>query len=290
MFYAVPGKAFLFGEYSILNQSSAGVFTFGPAFELSNQNGAPLSGLHPNSPARKLLDRYEVRVEDENYFFKSHLKDGKGCGTSTAEYLMAAHIIAEKKNLKIPFAELFKLYRSFHTTQPSGADLKAQAVGGVLLLQEKGSSKSLKNWPFQNLKLHLFKRPHKLVTHSHLDELNLSALKASSLAILAHLCRISFETGDEEGFLKNIKLFTEELVQRQLQSAEVLAECSELNALIQGRGYARGSGAMGYDLICVFILNSNFRELKSWADKYGLFEIATDRDIWKNEIYSVDAI
>ena len=110
---SVPGKIFIFGEYSVMSGGEAILATLSPAFDCSWNNN---SKIHPESPAGLFLEVNHTRV-----FTKVDAGLGAGFGSSTAE------LISANEYLELPWSEkrLWTWYRA-NFGPASGADLVVQ--------------------------------------------------------------------------------------------------------------------------------------------------------------------
>lgn len=110
---SVPGKIFIFGEYSVMAGGEAILAAVSPSFECTWNN---TSKLHPDSPAGRFLTENKVQM---SIVAANGL--GAGFGSSTAE-LIAANACVDQ-----PWSgeRLWAWYHE-HFSPASGADLAAQ--------------------------------------------------------------------------------------------------------------------------------------------------------------------
>ncbi len=153
--YTAPGKVFLLGEYAVLAGSPAVIAAVPPRFALQvarESKGAFTSAFHPQSPAGKLLDWAErigvdeakvSAIRDSGAFADSHGGRG-GFGGSTAEFALVYQALSESgaSGWDRDWHRVWKLYRELTSPRegsayaaPSGADLVAQWLGGVVLFE-----------------------------------------------------------------------------------------------------------------------------------------------------------
>lgn len=106
----VPGKIFLFGEYSVMSGGEAVVAAISPEYQLQRDLSA---NLHPDSPAGKFLE--------QGLSFSLSQGAGPGFGSSTAELILVNDTLDE------PWSDrsLWTWYRE-HYLPASGADLAVQ--------------------------------------------------------------------------------------------------------------------------------------------------------------------
>ena len=174
---SIPGKVFLMGEYAVLKGAPAWVASIQPRFEWSKSQRTPLDDSffpHPQSPAGRYLDSLGLWTKTGGWYDPF---DGLGgFGGSTAEFLAA---LFSRVDLPVDTKECHRLYQSFSKTDdgyiPSGADLIAQKVGGIVQVQNINTNQDIE---FQNVTLPagahwlVFSASHlpgrKTKTHSHL--------------------------------------------------------------------------------------------------------------------------
>lgn len=136
--YSVPGKVFLLGEYAVLGGLPALVASVGPRFRVSvsaaERNFS--NPFHPRSPASRLVDWARSMSATELGFFFEDSTTG-GFGASTAQFALAYRAFADSEKWDQSWKRIWKLYRELtppaRGLPPSGADLVAQWMGGVVL-------------------------------------------------------------------------------------------------------------------------------------------------------------
>jgi mevalonate kinase len=263
----VSSKTFLIGEYSVLNGGPALVLSHGPAFEIGfeSQN----SSFHPESPAGVWCQRSGADIHAFS-FVDPHNGRG-GFGASSAQFLAAwlsvrgrsthksiAEIL-ESLLLRDPLgrvsmtenavAELLRDYRSTLKSPASGADLLAQLLGNVALIDPNRRLWESWSWVFEQFTFSIFRTGQKIQTHVHLQGLDPS----SSFALLEKHSRAAiaaFYDLRAQAFAAAINLFREELFSLGLEHPHTtglvarLRECPEVVAV-------KGCGAMGADVVLV---------------------------------------
>lgn len=177
---SIPGKVFVMGEYAVLKGAPAWVAAIQPRFEWSHSQRTPLDAAffpHPQSPAGKYLDSLGLWAKSGGWF--DPYEGLGGFGGSTAEFLAAM-----QSRLKIPLdiKEWHRLYQQFSKNEegitPSGADLIAQKLGGILKIKNINTSESLEispvTFPAQSCTWLVFSASHlpgrKTKTHEHLAQ------------------------------------------------------------------------------------------------------------------------
>ena len=171
---AVPSKVFIIGEYAVLDGSPAIVATFAPRFTLAcvSSSEAKKEVFHPDSPAGRLMK--QSRWEGIWEFVDPYSGSG-GFGGSTAEFLLT-YAVAQLKSDLNPVPEnawdAWSRYRRF-TPRASGADLVAQWLGGVVVVDLKKQSALQLDTDRIGNSILVFSAAHqenrKVKTHEHLD-------------------------------------------------------------------------------------------------------------------------
>lgn len=291
MIIHIPGKTFLLGEYAVLQGGSALIACTKPYFTLcaSKKNldlflppsrGKVRKGehnlpFHSESPAGKFILDHPETFKSLNLTWSSPYPQG-GFGGSTAEFLACYQFHHHINNLSFSFNELYKTYLSYAYketgTPPSGADLIAQTQEKIVYFQPQKSPISL-NWPFEDLSLLLFKTPHKLPTHQHLETLK----NLPDLASLSHLTQQGYEALQEKNrpdFIQTMNDYasqlnqlhlTTELTQTLLQKLKQHPACLAI----------KGCGALGADVIAAIISTTQENEFIALSQTCQLTLIAT---------------
>lgn len=299
----VPAKTFLIGEYLALRGGPAVVLGTRPHFNFQWEVGeSTLGEFHPESPAGKWLSGSGLRVR---------VSGGRvGFGSSTAEFLGAW--IAKRaerlslqgtqrwvqsiegdfegrlsaawpeRHVDVPpsWLELLSDYRSV-APQASGADLVAQAVGGVAIWDERKAVLQRLPWRMRELKFSIFATGVKLATHAHLQNLNLDAVE--SLRPWAEDAVAGLEAGDADRVVASIRGCARELEALGLVT-EVTVE--HLRALdeIPGVRAAKGCGALGADAVLVLHDVEVEDELRRIALQRGLEFFAGESDLLESNL------
>lgn len=174
---SVPSKAFLLGEYAVLEGAPGIVSTFSPRFTLGSgaendaQQTLPL--FHPDSPAGRFL---EENPWEAIWEFQDPHQGAGGFGGSTAEFLLA-YAISEIKREKAPDANsVWDAWARYKKINPSasGVDLIAQWLGGTVLVDTQ--KKSAQRMEVGNIgkAILFFSAAHqperKVRTHEHLNK------------------------------------------------------------------------------------------------------------------------
>ncbi len=238
----IPSKTFLMGEYSVLIGGRALVMAHAPFFEFGD--GHKKVSFHKDSPAGKIS-------EDKEFSFLDPYSGAGGFGGSTAEFLG----VQLQKNPGARRSELMQSYLSLFEDDgvpPSGADLCAQSFLKECVVEYKKDPLSVftHQWPFSNLRVLIFKSDRKVKTHSHLNELCMKQL--GELANASEEAVEAFVSGDLKAFISFVDEFTKEQAIRGLLESSTMRLIVSLNK-IDGVRTSRGCGAMGADVVSVFV-------------------------------------
>ncbi|MGH1467520.1 MAG: hypothetical protein ACRBBP_01390 [Bdellovibrionales bacterium] len=242
----IPSKTFLIGEYTVLLGSKALVLSHSPFFSVEDKK--PEEAFHPKSPAGKLLSKSK---KEQNFTFLDPHKGSGGFGGSTAEYLAAYQFIKSDTKTDEILKDYFTNFEEV-SNKPSGADLCAQSYceEGVLEYKKEPLEHELHNWPFKDLEVLIFKTKDKVKTHTHLDSVSLENLE--TLKVIAEEAVALFKEGDEQGFLGLVDAFTKEQAMQGLLHENAMRLIYAINQ-IKGVSTSRGCGAMGADVLAVFV-------------------------------------
>lgn len=178
-----PGKVFLLGEYAVLRGGPALLWATGPRFELTVPGGTrPEPG---PSPRGRMVTWCEGEgLRPPMYDFRDPLGGKGGFGASTAEFLLLyAGMTGE-----LDWEHAYAAYREITAAEtsalpPSGADLVAQARGGLTLFRP--SQYSVEDLPTATIEqsLLIFSATdipgRKVATHEHLAGAELARVVAA---------------------------------------------------------------------------------------------------------------
>lgn len=242
----IPSKTFLMGEYSVLLGGRALVLTHAPFFSIEDR--APETKFHPESPAGKLLTEKNV---EQAFSFIDPYEGAGGFGGSTAEYL-GASLFCDVKIQRRELLEKYFSYFSKQATPPSGGDLCAQSflTEGVVEYSKDPLEAVHHNWPFQQMGVLVFKTVNKVQTHKHLEDLSLK--KLNDLANTSEEAIEAFVKRNESLFLSGVDAFTKEQALQGLLHENTMRLIYEINQM-EGVYTSRGCGAMGVDVLTVFV-------------------------------------
>ncbi len=297
----VPSKTFLLGEYAALVGGPSLVLSHEPDFlfvaeseaganRSSNEKAQKLE-VHTESPAGRLIRRQPGQAEPL-YFLDPHAGQG-GFGRSTAEFLafwlgsqtqsMGSQLeVTERDPLgRIRMDEnmvkrLLADYRG-PTVQPSGADLLAQVLGHVALVDPKRRLWESWSWQFESLDFAVFRTGLKVPTHDHLKELVYDSY--SSLTQLARDGVSSFYDLRPQAFVESIKNYREELLRLRLEhghTTEIVERLMSEKFVLA----AKGCGSLGADVVLILVSRDTSDEvLKGVGRPLGLSLVARSRNL-----------
>lgn len=266
----VPGKTYLFGEYSVLLGGAAIGLATAPCFQIEYEKqiksgsvgasesspSAAKSGLiqfHPESPAALYLAKHKKSVA-------AKLRDPYllgGFGRSTAEYWAA--IIPDLLANPQGFHSLLNEYKSLH--QGSGIDLAFQYFGSICLADPTHGFFQTFSWHFENLDFLIISTGQKIATHEHLKALDLNSLK--DLPALSEKLTHVFAANKEFEFLSLMKQWSARLIEHGLvhpKSLELKAQLESFESI----KLAKPCGALGADVILVFFARSQKETVKNF--------------------------
>lgn len=253
--FSAPSKTFLAGEYAVLKGASALILSTTPRFELRAERGGETSvrGIPAGSPAAKWLDQRAPLLRDWKLEFVDPHEGKGGFGASSAQFLFV-HALTTLLQVSVSRAvsglDLQALWNDFKVLgggQASGADLLAQATGGVALV--RGSEAQVAAWPFPELEFAILRTGNKVATHTHLAALDYEPLER--LVEPANWVTECFRHGSVEKFLQAIKAYSMALGELHLQAPSTLKLLSALEEQSWCKA-AKGCGALGADTLLVF--------------------------------------
>ncbi len=280
--FSVPSKTYLMGEYAVLQGRPATVLTHGPRFRLrvSQVAGGGCAGIHPLSPAGRWIRKNAKVFADLSLEFLDPHEGRGGFGASSAQFVLvhtagktAEKFFAGAVNPK----EIWDDFRSLHEDEivlPSGGDVVAQTLGGVVNFQIDPWQIKAATWPFPDLTVLVVPTGMKIATHEHLRErLPLS----ERLLNLAEQGANAFQSGDGAAFLKLILQYAEELESLRLvadSTRELIAQLSASPEVLA----VKGCGAMGADVLAVFVHKKDASLIKQKLNDEGLSVLATSSE------------
>lgn len=278
---SVPGKTFLFGEYSVLAGGVAVILGTEPRFKLKVSSGEGSSLFREGSPAHNLYLSQRERLEGLLFEFENPYRAG-GFGASGAEFILLTRFLQEGLGLSFlpapeatvsSAARVLDLYFSFErAAKPSsGSDVLTQWLGGSILYQPRRRLEKFR-WPFADLDFSIFSTEVKVATHEHLAGLDPG--KAAGLAEAAQAVAGAL-TKDENDFCEALASWSVRLAEAGLTSRASLEHAHAFER--EGARLARGCGAMGADTLIVIHDSDERARFRSLGTELGL-RYQTGRD------------
>ena len=280
---SAPGKTFLMGEYAVLARGPALVLNTAPRFELRVTAGAgAVRGIPDGAPAARWLKARAPLLESYDLEFRDPYAGAGGLGASGAQFLLVHTLTtflqhAFSRTLDGPMlADVWSDYQTLTDHQGSGADLLAQAVGGVAALDLGLTTAVARAWPYPDLGWTLARTHQKVSTHEHLRTLDRAAL--TLLVRPAQECAAAFGTAPAEVFLSQLREFTEQLIALKLRAAPTANLVERLDAE-PWCVFAKGCGALGADVVLIIHPTGERERVKQYLRKQSLLMLATDADL-----------
>jgi mevalonate kinase len=280
--FYIPSKTFLMGEYAVLHGGPALVMAHAPRFSVKIQadaNGA-VEGLHPMSPAGQWVRQNMAKFSGVKMSFVDPFAGKGGFGASSAQFVGAYAWSQLPPGRWHEYAvnpeDLWRAYKSLnHGTgqPPSGADVTAQALGGVTIFQSSPFMAKSMAWPFENLVVVLARTGEKLPTHEHLRE----RLPVSDhLIALSRMGTSAFAEGRAQDFINSFRAYGEELERLQLVTMNtrgLIAQAASDRSVIA----VKGCGAMGADVLAVLCDRENLGAVERMLGAMNL-EVVSNSD------------
>jgi mevalonate kinase len=276
MTYAIPSKTFLEGEYLALEGYESIVITTTPCFLINPLKTTP-SSIHPDSPAGLMQKKAGL----SEFEFIDPYNGLGGFGASSAQFIGAYLIWAQKNNVSPSLWGLVQSYRDIHETYsgkiPSGYDVIAQALGGIVFIHSNEKKVKHLQWAFKETGFLFFHTQHKLATHTHLNTApplkHQEALRQTVLRGLE-----AFEKQDSILLAQSINGYAACLRQQNLMTS-VTAICLDALMPMAGVLAAKGCGALGSDVIMVLAESHAMESIKIKATQLGLKFIADNFNV-----------
>lgn len=280
---SAPSKTFLVGEYAVMNQGTALVLNTTPRFKLALTVGDGLvSGIPQGSPAYRWLEERRPLLEGWNIEFRDPHKGAGGLGASGAQFLLV-HCLTTF--LQSSFAralagpdlkDVWNDYQVLSEGQGSGADILAQATGGLAQVDMSTLTATRRSWPYPELGWVIVRTHQKVPTHEHLTHVD-----RTSLSLLNHPateCVQSFGSAPSEVFIGHLKAFALRLRELGLQAPSTLS----LVNLLEKEEWclmAKGCGALGADTVVFFYPLLERERVNTFLRKTSLQVAATHLDL-----------
>ncbi|GAB4391610.1 MAG: hypothetical protein Tsb005_02110 [Gammaproteobacteria bacterium] len=279
---SVASKTFLVGEYIALRGEPCIVVNTQPRFPFhfhqSTTETLNEASFAKGSPSHRLLAHYPELHNYRYHAFDPHHKQG-GFGASTAEFaalfsLMRPDLVTPRLTMD-QVNQILTIYwdctRDANNQLPSGADLIGQINGQITYFARTDTIIKSLSWPFKTLDFYLLRTGHKVPTHEHLKQ-NIHFPQAK----LAHIARTAFDSlqrVDKVSFINSINQYQELLVGYELQSQHTQDLLATLKKTVPIQA-AKGCGALGADVIAVFLFPEHKNLLYQWAKEQELALVA----------------
>lgn len=269
--FKVPSKTFLVGEYSALRGAPALLLAHGPYFEIEfkktlqtkNSLTKTVNPFHPDSPAGIWLDIHEDVFANVGIEFQDPYKGAGGFGASTAQFIATyLYVLAQQNMLRsgVDLSDLQKwaitedyknLFEDSEVT-PSGYDVLSQLTGGLSSISFAQHNISSLSWPFKDIDILVYKTKHKVNTHEHLNQFQISSEVQKFLEISSVHCIEAINKKNPDIFFAQIKEFSYILNKAKLMDPKIFA-LTEIWNKTPGVFVSRGCGAMGVDVFTAFV-------------------------------------
>ncbi|NKB47633.1 MAG: hypothetical protein GKR77_07585 [Legionellales bacterium] len=282
-----PAKTFLIGEYLALTGGPTLILTTAPPFKLTvSQPGRAVSHLHPHSPAGRLLQAHPQLADTYHFEFHDPYQQQGGLGASSAQFLLvyqALHQLAQTPLISWQQSTIETLLTCYQTHSwsgqglpPSGADLVAQAIGGVCHFTRKPFALTQYTWPFPQMDGTVVHTRHKLATHQHL--MNHPSSPNKTLLTLAQQAVAAFQQPCALTFAQTLQAYGDCLANYDLvtdASRNWLATIQTLTGVLA----SKGCGALGADTLFILTEADATTTVRQWLIQHQLPVIATTEQI-----------
>lgn len=287
---SAPSKTFLIGEYAVLVGGPALVVNTAPRFSFLatrlQSTASPGSileaGIAAASPAGQWLGQNAAQLSQWTLQFVDPHEGRGGFGASSAQFVFAhafTTFLQSSVSRAVAGYDLKTLWNDFQTLsggQASGADVLAQTVGGVALVDMQNVRAEAHAWPFADLGFAVARTNKKLPTHEHLSQLKREPL--NHLLGPTQACVESFVSGGSERFVTDAKNFVQVLRSLKLQTEDTLALTTDLEqqpwCLL-----SKGCGALGADTILTLFAPTDRNVALAELKNRGLEVVASDSDL-----------
>lgn len=277
----IPGKTFLFGEYGSLIGGPAVIITTYPGFLVNDDNAENKFFPHPKSPAGLYFEKNKDCLNKLVINFEDNYAGLGGFGASTAEFLCLWNLVnANSSDLQ----KLWDDYRSIFASnrlKPSGYDLVAQKMGGLVRITSDEQMVSIEakpiEWPWKDWDITLVHTGFKVPTHDHLSGVNLTDLV--TLKNLNSRIVKFWDVKNKKEFCLSIKDWNTEV-----EKLNLIADSTKNLILkfsnIKGVFAIKGCGAMGSDVLALFHSAENIESIHEHLFDLGFLNIYSFEDMF----------
>jgi mevalonate kinase len=290
MKWLLPGKTFLWGEYVAMCGGPAMILTTKPCFEVELVPDGHATNLPSGSPAARFWQQTQW---DRGLVWHDPWQGMGGLGASSAQYLGAwlahAWLARDELNAVMMMDEYVHFTKTRGGLAPSGYDVLAQGLSGCVYLNRNRAECWSMPWPFADINFILMHTGRKLATHEHLaDALVLEGM--DELAAIGYAGVAAMLRADGDAFLAAVEAYGVGLQQRGLVATHTQHMLSHLMAQ-EGILAAKGCGAMGADVIVVFVPAARCEAMVQIVSNQGHHVLATSSSLHTgNEFLQHDAL
>lgn len=273
---SVPSKTFLAGEYLALVGGPALLLATQPKFLLNVKSAeGGTNPFHQNSPAGLFYQKHQSYFSQFDLKFSDPYEGIGGFGASSAQFVLLHGLwqLRESKSFEsqhhFDWHSMLTDYRSFHTGEgfpPSGADVVAQALGGLTFFQRRTGHVQSFAWPFDN-EILLFHTGHKVSTHEHLK--NLQNIPEDEMTEFVLTLQTALQTVDFKKFVQALDGFAKALETQGWALKRTLDIVAKLRET-EGVHTAKGCGALGADVVMVIVDSVHKEKIIRNAHELGL--------------------
>lgn len=286
MYFTAPSKTFLVGEYSVLNQGSALVALTSPSFKASlvDNMGQGHEGIHPESPAGKLLRKYNLFDDVSCLAWEDPHNGQGGFGASGAQFIFAYHFIQLKQGKDLKQISAYDVWAAFRNIvvdssvkfPASGADVLSQMIGGISYLEFNNHKSSSLEWAFEEKSFFLVRTGRKIPTHEHLQ--NIRVLPFSEMEDLVSIVKSALENRDWKDFIEGVADYRS-LLEKEKLVADYTFEMVEGLLRLPEVELAKGCGALGADVLFITFSKENKESLRKIIEAKNLVIVACENSI-----------
>lgn len=282
MRWDIPAKTFLVGEYAALTGGSALILCTTPCFTFRLTDDAQVKGIHPHSPAGRLWQ--EKSKGKEGIEWIDPYQGQGGLGASSAQFLGAYLATCYLSSSTPSLSDLLTSYHEYSWqgigVRPSGYDVLAQSQRTCVYLNQEQQHYELHAWPFEDIDFILVRTGHKLATHEHLCDLNVSSSRARELSLIADEAKMAFEIADSERLVRAIITYQQQLISYKLTLSSTINTLSTLakNPLVLA---AKGCGALGADVLLLIVKKEALFQCQYELTALGFVFLASSQALYQ---------
>ena len=279
--WLIPAKTFLVGEYVATRGGPALLLTTTPAFELSLTPQPGVSGVHPDAPAAHFWQR---APRGSGLLWHDPYQGLGGLGASSAQYLgayaAAGYLEQQPLCARALLAQYLADNGNHDGVAPSGYDVLAQTLHGMVYLHKQQAECSTFTWPWADLAFILVHTGKKLATHHHLAQLRLPT-DLHPLAELVDMARQAVLQADSTGILAVVNRYHNALMALNLvapHSVELMSAWRDWSDILA----MKGCGALGADVLLLLLRPARVAAVCTSLRAQGLVVLATHADLYSS--------